>query len=62
MKIDKILRDIQLNLIKMANELQKQREDRLRTTATLKERKDKMLLSTTEKLSKVFEELGYDVR
>lgn len=62
MKIDKILRDIQLNLLKMANEIQKQREERLRTTSTHKERKDRMLLKTTEKLNKVFGELGYDVR
>ena len=63
MKTDKILRDIQLNLIKLANEIQKQREQRLKQTTTIKkEKRDLVLLETTLKLNKVFGELGYDIR
>ena len=63
MKTDKILRDIQLNLIKLANEIQKQREQRLKKTTTIKkEKRELVLLETSLKLNKVFEGLSYDVR
>ncbi len=60
MKIDKLLRDIQLKLIEQINEIQKQRENRLKKQLpTTKEKRDKALLETSVKLSHVFSELGY---
>ena len=60
MKTDKILRDIQLKLIELTNEIQKQRELRFKKQLpTTKEKRDKALLETSVKLSHVFNELGY---
>ena len=59
MKTDKILRDIQLKLIELTNEIQKQRELRFKKQLpTTKEKRDKALLETCVKLSHVFSELG----
>lgn len=60
MKTDKILRDIQLKLIELTNEIQKQRELRFKKQLpATKEKRDKALLETSVKLSHVFNELGY---
>ena len=60
MKTDKILRDIQLKLIELTNEIQKQRELRFKKQLpTTKEKRDKALLETCVKLSHVFSELWY---
>ena len=60
MKTDKILRDIQIKLIELANEIQKQRELRFKKQLpATKEKRDKALLETSIKLSHVFSELGY---
>ena len=60
MKIDKLLRDIQLNLITLANTIQKEREIRLKVTPCKREKRDRSLAETTLKLQEVFKELGYD--
>ena len=60
MKIDKLLRDIQLNLISIANAIQKEREVRLKVTPAKREKRDRSLQETTLKLQEVFKELGYD--
>ena len=60
MKIDKLLRDIQLNLISIANAIQKEREIRLKVTPAKREKRDRSLQETTLKLQEVFKELGYD--
>ena len=60
MQIDKFLRDIQLNLISIANAIQKERETRLRVTPAKREKRDMSLMETTKKLNDVFKELGYD--
>lgn len=60
MKIDKLLRDIQLNLINLANQIQKEREIRLKVTPIKREKRDRSLQETTKKLQDVFKELGYD--
>ena len=60
MQIDKFLRDIQLNLISIANAIQKERETRLRVTPAKREKRDRSLMETTKKLNDVFKELGYD--
>ena len=62
MKIDKFLRDIQLNLISIANAIQKEREMRLKVTPAKREKRDRSLQETTKKLNDVFKELGYDVQ
>lgn len=61
MKIDKMLNDIQIKLIELANEIQKQRNLRLKATGTKKEKKDRMIMETSLKLQEAFKELGYDV-
>ena len=60
MKIDKLLRDIQLKLIELTNEIQRQREFRLKATGTRKEKKEHELQKTCCKLKEVFKELGYE--
>ena len=60
MQIDKFLRDIQLNLISIANAIQKEREIRLKVTPCKREKRDRSLAETTKKLNDVFKELGYD--
>ena len=60
MQIDKFLRDIQLNLISIANAIQKERETRLRVTPAKREKRDRSFMETTKKLNDVFKELGYD--
>lgn len=60
MKVDKFLRDIQLNLISIANAIQKEREIRLKVTPAKREKRDRSLQETTKKLNDVFKELGYD--
>ena len=60
MVVDKILRDIQLKLIDLANEIQRQREFRLKATGTRKEKKENELQKTCYKLKEVFKELGYE--
>ena len=59
MVVDKLLRDIQLKLIDLANEIQRQREFRLKATGTRKEKKEHELQKTCYKLKEVFKELGY---
>ena len=60
MQIDKFLRDIQLNLISIANAIQREREIRLKVTPAKREKRDRLLQETTKKLNDVFKELGYD--
>jgi len=60
MKIDKLLRDIQLNLINLTNQIQRERETRLKVTPAKRESRDRSLQETTIKLQNVFKELGYD--
>ena len=60
MKTDKILRDIQLKLIELTNEIQRQREFILKATGTRKEKKENDIQKTCYKLKEVFKELGYD--
>jgi hypothetical protein len=60
MTIDKSLKDVQLALLNLANAIQTIREKRLRQTPTLRQRKDKALLETTQKINKIFLELGYE--
>ena len=60
MKIDKLLRDIQLNLINLANAIQKEREIRLKVKPEKREKRDRNLQETTLKLQEVWKELGYD--
>ena len=60
MKIDKLLRDIQLKLIELTNEIQRQREFRLKATGTRKEKKENDIQKTCYKLKEVFKELGYE--
>lgn len=62
MKIDNILKDIQLNLIKLTNEIQKQRELRLKVKPTKRKQRDQALLETSQKLLKLFEELGIRIK
>ena len=51
MVVDKILRDIQLKLIDLANEIQRQREFRLKATGTRKEKKEHGGMAFTERFS-----------
>ena len=60
MKIDKLLRDIQLNLINLANAIQKEREIRLKVKPEKREKRDRNLQETTLKLQEVWKEFGYD--
>lgn len=60
MVVDKLLRDIQLRLIDLANEIQRQREFRLKATGTRKEKKEANLQKTCMDLAKVFKDLGYE--
>ena len=60
MTTDRILHKIQLNLIELANDIQRKREQMLRATPRLKRSKEIALQDTCDKLSKVFKELGYD--
>lgn len=60
MVVDKLLRDIQLKLIDLANEIQRQREFRIKATGTRKEKKEHELQKTCYKLKEVFKELGYE--
>ena len=59
-RIDKLLNDIQTNLIGLANEIQRQREFLLKANGTRKDKKEIALQDTCDKLSKVFKELGYE--
>ena len=58
-RIDKILSDIQIKLIELANEIQKQREFLIKSNGTRKEKKEANLEKTCVELAKVFKDLGY---
>ena len=60
MVVDKLLRDIQLKLIELTNEIQRQREFRLKARGSKKEKKEYELQKTCDKLAIVFKELGYE--
>ena len=60
MVVDKLLRDIQLKLIELTNEIQRQREFRLKARGYKKEKKEYELQKTCDKLAIVFKELGYE--
>lgn len=60
MKIDNILKDVQLNLIKLTNEIQRQRELRLKVKPSKREQRDQDLLKTSLEISKIFKGLGYE--
>ena len=60
MTTDRILQKIQINLIDLANEIQRQREFRLKATGTRKEKKEHEIQKTCYKLKEVFKELGYE--
>ena len=59
-RIDKLLNDVQLNLINLANEIQKQREFLMKANGTKKERKEANLEHVAENLAKAFKDLGYE--
>lgn len=60
MVTDRILSEIQIKLIELANDIQRQREIRLKARGSKKEKKEYELQKTCEKLSIVFKELGYE--
>ena len=60
MKIDRLLNDIQTKLVEVTMEIQRLREQRLRQSPTLRQRKEMVLEETCHKLAKVFKELGYE--
>ena len=59
-RIDKILNDIQIKLVKLTNEIQKQREFLKKANGTRKEKKEANLQRVAEDLSRVFKDLGYE--
>ena len=59
-RIDKILNDIQIKLVELTNEIQKQREFLKKANGTRKEKKEANLQRVAEDLSRVFKDLGYE--
>ena len=59
-RIDRLLNDVQVSLIGLANEIQKQREFLMKANGTKKERKEANLERVANDLAKAFKELGYD--
>ena len=59
-RIDKLLNDIQIKLVELTNEIQKQREFLMKANGTRKERKEANLQRVAEDLSKVFKDLGHE--
>ena len=57
--VDKILNDIQVKLVELCNEIQKEREKRDIKNVKLKNKRDEALNKTSIKINKIFEELGY---
>lgn len=59
-RIDKLLNDIQIKLVELTNEIQKQREFLMKSNGTRKERKEANLQRIATDLQEVFKELGYE--
>ena len=59
-RIDKLLNDIQIKLVELTNEIQKQREFLMKANGTRKERKEANLQRIATDLKEVFKELGYE--
>ena len=59
-RIDKLLNDIQIKLVELTNEIQKQREFLMKSNGTRKERKEANLQRIATDLKEVFKELGYE--
>ena len=59
-RIDKILNDIQIKLIELTNEIQKQREFLKKANGTRKEKKEANLERVAKDLAQVFKDLGYE--
>ena len=59
-RIDKILNDIQIKLIELTNEIQKQREFLKKANGTRKEKKEANLQRVAQDLAQVFKDLGYE--
>lgn len=58
-RIDKLLNDIQIKLVELTNEIQKQREFLMKSNGTRKERKEANLQRVATDLQEVFKDLGY---
>ena len=59
-RIDKILNDIQIKLVELTNEIQKQREFLKKANGTRKEKKEADLQRVAQDLAQVFKDLGYE--
>ena len=59
-RIDKILNDIQIKLVELTNEIQKQREFLKKANGTRKEKKEANLQRVAQDLAQVFKDLGYE--
>ena len=59
-RIDKILKDIQIKLIELTNEIQKQREFLKKANGTRKEKKEANLQRVAQDLAQVFKDFGYE--
>lgn len=58
-RIDKLLNDIQIKLVELTNEIQKQREFLMKSNGTRKERKEANLQRVATDLQEAFKDLGY---
>ena len=58
-RIDKLLNDIQIKLVELTNEIQKQREFLMKANGTRKERKEANLQRVATDIQEAFKDLGY---
>lgn len=58
-RIDKLLNDIQIKLVELTNEIQKQREFLMKSNGTRKERKEANLQRVATDIQEAFKDLGY---
>ena len=58
-RIDKLLNDIQIKLVELTNEIQKQREFLMKANGTRKEKKEANLQRIATDLQGAFKNLGY---
>ena len=59
-RIDKILNNIQIKLVELTNEIQKQGEFLKKANGTRKEKKEANLQRVAQDLAQVFKDLGYE--
>ena len=59
-RIDKLLNDIQIKLVELTNEIQKQREFLMKANGTRKDKKEANLQRVALDLAKAFKDLGYE--